>query len=554
MLSLFIGFSLSVLYGCNSTTEKQIESVDRSDSFFDRSKLLDVRIELSPSDWDELRTQERTDFELLPPDCDFPPSPFTWFNASVTIEGEEFPLVEIRKKGFFGSMSDTKPSLKIDLQEFVEDQNYLDVERLTLNNSIQDESYVRQCLTYDMFRDAGHPAPRCNFAHVFVNDVDMGVYVNLEALKKPFLERNFEDGSGTLFEGTLSDFRDGWIGTFQQKTNEEQDDKSKIEALSSVLDLPDEQLEAELKQLVELDAFYDFWAIETMTAHWDGYAGNTNNFYIYDNPSSGKFRFIPWGADGTFQQPYMLFEDELAPRSINAAGKLARRLYLNPNTQAVYLSRLLSLLDTHWNEEELTNSMTEMSNVFGPAVLEDEISQVQDALNETQSFINTQAELIRQEILDGPVVWETDLRGGFCEEGEYREYGTELSAFIPLDTGQGDFEYYRSSEEGVECYFTGDITMVEPYSDCSDECEFAYELNIDNIVEDPNFNCTSSEIDEFSGTHYVGHSTIELGVEDDIRYFKLLGSKDGDPMQPIDDSYSAVATFDTEYWFFGIFF
>ncbi len=95
--------------------------------------------------------------------------------------------------------------------------------------------------------------------------------------------------------------------------------------------------------------------------------------------------------------------------------------------------------------------------------------------------------------------------------------------------------------------------MVAPYSDCTDPCEFAFELNIDNIVEDPSFNCTSSEIDEFSGTHYLGHSNIELGVDEDIRYFKLLISEDGNPLRPIDDSYSAVETFETEYWFFGLF-
>ena len=33
--------------------------------------------------------------------------------------------------------------------------------------------------------------------------------------------------------------------------------------------------------------------------HWDGFAGNNNNTYIYALPKEGRFILLPWGADQT---------------------------------------------------------------------------------------------------------------------------------------------------------------------------------------------------------------------------------------------------------------
>ena len=191
---------------------------DLTEAVYDRSRLLEVEVELAPSDWEALRLQDRSDLGLgedcLPPDAPFP-SPFTWFTGTVTVDGEAFEDVGVRKKGFFGSLSTERPSLKIRFDKFVEDQTFEDVKRLTLNNSQQDPSLVRQCLAYDMFSSVGVPTPRCNFAHVVVNGTDMGVFVNVESIKKPFIRRHFDDPEGNLYEGTLSDFRDDWTGTIQ---------------------------------------------------------------------------------------------------------------------------------------------------------------------------------------------------------------------------------------------------------------------------------------------------------------------------------------------------
>ena len=118
---------------------------------------LDVAIELPAEDWDALRNQTRLFYDTFSGECTSSPfdSPFSWFEGSVTIDGEYLAQVDVRKKGFIGSLSSERPGLKLDLGEFVEGQTYSGARRLTLNNSVGDPSYVRQCVGYSAFRRAG---------------------------------------------------------------------------------------------------------------------------------------------------------------------------------------------------------------------------------------------------------------------------------------------------------------------------------------------------------------------------------------------------------------
>ena len=70
---------------------------------------------------------------------------------------------------------------------------------------------------------------------------------------------------------------------------------------------PTKNIEAAIGKLVDLDSFYTFWAMEGLLGFWDGYSGNRNNFFIYLNPDTEKFHFIPWGADSLFEKYILIF-------------------------------------------------------------------------------------------------------------------------------------------------------------------------------------------------------------------------------------------------------
>ena len=64
-----------------------------------------------------------------------------------------------------------------------------------------------------IFRDAGVPATRVTYAHVWLNDREMGVMVFKESFDVLFLKRFFDDHHGTLYEGAYKDIDSGLPGT-----------------------------------------------------------------------------------------------------------------------------------------------------------------------------------------------------------------------------------------------------------------------------------------------------------------------------------------------------
>jgi hypothetical protein len=240
---------------------------DNSDFMYDRDRVLEVHVEMDPADFEMLRNETRTWEDFLGFDnCGEEPwpNPFNWYEANVTIDGQTIDTVGIRKKGFIGSLSVEKPSFKVDLDQYLAGQELNGVARFTFNNSKQDASFARTCLSYDFFRRAGIPAPRCNFAHIVVNDEDLGVYVNVETIKEPFLARNFPTATGKLWEGTGSDFWPGlWSGTFEAETDAAEEDRTQLDATATALStLSSDALLDALEPLVDIDQVIHYWAAE----------------------------------------------------------------------------------------------------------------------------------------------------------------------------------------------------------------------------------------------------------------------------------------------------
>ena len=461
------------------------------DALFDTSRLLEVSIEMDPVEWNALRREGRDGLDLRGLDCLDAPfdSPYTWRTARVVVDGQPLGEVGVRKKGFFGSLSDTKPSLLLDLDRVVEGQSLGDLNRLTLNNSDQDPSLARTCLAYDVFRRAGVPAPRCSHARVRLNGLDLGVYVHVESVRKPFLRRHFDDDEGTLYEGTLSDFTPAWRGTFEQKTNEDMPSAAVLDALTAAAQVEDARLIEALEAVLDVDAFLSFWAAEVAVAHWDGYAGNTNNFFVYADPASGRARFLPWGVDGTFQTPYLLFEGEVAPASVLATGIIARRLYLHAEGRARFVARLREVVGAVFDAEALIGRLDADAALVG-GVLPDAAREVHArAVDRVRAFIQSQPARILSELDAGGAAWRWPLRGSPCLEqvgalsGVFETTWGTLARNAPFETGtssaQGTLRGagLRSLAGGAAAGYSDDLSqsaLVLPWSLPNDEIVFAY--------------------------------------------------------------------------------
>jgi len=452
--------SLLWLMGCaGDVTPPDIDNVpdspDPTDQLFDPDHVIEVEVEIDPADWDVLRYQSRSLLDIVGEECQEGPleSPYTWFTASVTLDGESFEEVGIRKKGLLGSDNPAKPSIKLNMDLFVDGGEYLGKDMLTFNNARQDPSYMDQCIGYALFAAADVPACRCNFAHVTVNGVEMGPYVQVESVRRDFLARHFEDNSGNHYEGTLSDLREDWINTFEPKKNADDEDRSDLQAVVDALAVPDDQLVEELGAVVDLEEFYSFWAAEVITGHWDGYANATNNFHIYHDPTTDRFFFIPWGIDALFDYDHPF--GEWRPNSVTAGAALSRRLYLHPDTQPAYLERLEALLDDVWDSGTVLDETDRMEALLRPYLVPQEEELFEAYLDNLRTNIDIREDRIRDELADGPPIWTENLGDEPC--------------LVDVGSVEATFETIWGSI--FEAQPTGTATMTVEYN--GEELEFS---------------------------------------------------------------------------------
>ena len=389
------------------------------DDIFPTNRVLDVQITVTAEDWDTIRYQSRDFFSALHESRKVAPpeAPYTYVDASVTIDGVAFPQVGLRKKGFLGSQSTTRPSLKIKLNHTDKDAGIEGLTNLTLNNNQQDIGLMSQFIGYALFNAAGSPAPRCAYAKVTVNGVNLGVYSHVETVRKSFLRRAFGTDDGTLYEGPYVDFYEGWVGSFERKTGHDVPGREKIQQLIEVLEGDNKNIEEMISELVDLDAFYTFWAVEGLLGFWDGYSGNNNNFFIYLNPMTDKFHFLPWGADSLFTKQSKLRHHNKAgaPISVKTQGLLTYKLYQQKSSRERYAKTLMNIIENHWNETELLAEIDRIDAMVKPHLVDaqrffgdkDERKTYSRALalQETRQFLRQRRADITEEIADGMPEW-----------------------------------------------------------------------------------------------------------------------------------------------------
>jgi len=161
----------------------------------------------------------------------------------------------------------------------------------------------------------------------------------------------------------------------------------------------DEELE-KLDQLVDVESFVKFWAMESLIGFWDGYCSNQNNYYLYRDPANEKFHFIPWGTDSAFTETSPLPPYRIRPRSVHGKAILPNKIYQNEKVRADYQSTLMSFLDEHWDEEKLVAEVDRLE-----AMLKDHVAEENQgfarSLRGFRRFIKKRRQGIEGEFRDG---------------------------------------------------------------------------------------------------------------------------------------------------------
>jgi hypothetical protein len=348
-------------------TSSKPKNSDASDALFNGKELPQIRIEASEAALATLRQYEwkfgpQTERE----------------SVKVTIrEGETtYTNVALHLKGAAGSFQsvDQKPALTLNFDRFAPGQRFHGLTKLSLNNSVQDPTFVSEQLCRELFLKAHVPVPRAAHARVELNGRDLGLYVLTEGWDKQFLKRHFQKTGGNLYDG-------GFLKevTDELSTNagvEPKNQKDRI-ALAEAAKEPNlTNRVARLEKILDLDRFLSFVALDVMLWDWDGYAQNRNNWRLYHDPKTDRMVFMPHGLDQMFWKP----EGSILPPM---RGLVAKAVLEVPEWREKYFQRMKELRATVFNPEQMTNRAREISAKIQSALKE------QDAAKDQQQALES---------------------------------------------------------------------------------------------------------------------------------------------------------------------
>src|SRR5687768_8699655 len=157
-----------------------------AEDFFSSGRIPHIRIEIAKTNMDSLRRDARK----------YVPATFR--------DGETvYTNVAIRLKGAAGSFRpvDDRPALTLNFDKYTKGQRFHGLEKMHLNNSVQDPAYMTELICGELFMAAGVPAARTTHARVELNGRDLGLYVLKEGFDKVFLKKHGRNPKGNLYDG-----------------------------------------------------------------------------------------------------------------------------------------------------------------------------------------------------------------------------------------------------------------------------------------------------------------------------------------------------------------
>ena len=134
--------------------------------------------------------------------------------CTVVIDGEKYGNVAIRAKGntslsSVAAYGNDRYSFKIEFDHYQTGKTYYGLDKLCLNNIIQDKTYLKDYLAYTLMNKMGVPAPLCSFVQINVNGEAWGLYLAVEGVEDGFLTRNYGVSTGNLYKPDSMSFGGG---------------------------------------------------------------------------------------------------------------------------------------------------------------------------------------------------------------------------------------------------------------------------------------------------------------------------------------------------------
>lgn len=319
--------------------------------------------------------------------------------CTMTIDEEVFRQVGIRAKGnnslrLTSEYELTRYSLKVEFDHYLPQGNYHGLDKLSLDASFQDNSYLKTVLAFDMMRFMGVPTPLCSYAWVRVNGEDWGLFLAVEECEEAFAGRNFGWDHGVLYQPDYRSLNDENADVALRYIDEQPSSYPNIfdHAKTPMVHSDQRRLIESLRQLsqgevttaVHTDEVLRYFVVQVFVMNWDSYLGHTgHNYILYEE--EGRLWMLPWDynlAFGTYalgmrdpiRDPNVLINypiDTPAEGSIMRQRPLYHELMKEDALFAQYHSLFSSFLADYFDSGRFEALLQEKEALIAPYVKKD---------------------------------------------------------------------------------------------------------------------------------------------------------------------------------------
>lgn len=195
--ALMLVITILFMNGGRFGLEEKMHTMGYEDRLFDNTWVHSIDIVMD--DWEEFIDNAASE---------------EYYTATVVIDGEAFKNVGIRGKGntslsMVSAMDSDRYSFKVEFDHYDDSITYHGLDKLSLNNLIQDATMMKDYLTYTLMNEFNAVSSLCSFVYITVNGEEWGLYLAVEGVEESFLERNYGSDYGELYKPDSMSFGGG---------------------------------------------------------------------------------------------------------------------------------------------------------------------------------------------------------------------------------------------------------------------------------------------------------------------------------------------------------
>lgn len=433
-----------------------------------------MHIEIDPDSLDKLYLEENwfSDHEY--------PATFIFESSEAT---DTLDDVGLRFRGNT-SREKFKKSFKISLNTFHPGRKYHGVEKLNVNAETNDPSLIRSRLAWNLYRAKKVAASRSNHVELYINGEYYGLYQNIEHIDDEFVDTWFGNKNGNLYKCSYpanldfisnnpDDYKLAPFGdrTYEIKTNEEWDNYSDLaEFIQFLNQSSDANFICDLETYFNAQSYLKIAAIDVLTGNWDGYIYNQNNYYLYRNPLTNQFEYMPYDLDNTWGLDWL--GQNWANRNIynwSESGQprpLFDRLMDVEEYRAIFSWHISDILENHFGTDSADAAAENLHGFIAASALADPYRPIDWDFSE-EDFLNA---------------LNTDA-GGHVEHG--------VLSFAELRKTSAQNQVENSSIAPIFLSYTENFSawpnelQVDVYTDGPDIAEVTLIWELDGVSQSP---------------------------------------------------------------------